>query len=104
LYGKTPSVHFLKVFGCIAYVKRLRPHLSKLDDRGQKVIFLGYEDGSKAYHFYDPTTKRVHVSRDAVFDEGARWDWGDDAPAVNEDSFTVVDDYELRRPRVETQA
>jgi transposase InsO family protein len=104
LYGKTPSVHFLKVFRCIAYVKRLRPHLSKLDDHGQKVIFLGYEDGSKVYRFYDPTTKRVHVSRDVVFDEGTQWDWGDDAPAVNEDSFTVADDYELHRPRVETQA
>jgi hypothetical protein len=72
-YKKSP-VHFLKVFGCVAYIKNLRPHLSKLDDRGQKVVFIGYQDGSKAYRFYDPVTKRVHVSRDAVFDESARWD------------------------------
>jgi hypothetical protein len=62
-------MHFLKVFGCLAYIKNLRPHLSKLDDRGQNVAFIGYQDGSKAYRFYDPVTKRVHVSRDAVFDE-----------------------------------
>jgi transposase InsO family protein len=73
-YGKKPTVHFLKVFGCVAYVKRLRPHLSKLEDRGQKVVFIGYQDGSKAYRFYDPVTERVHISRDAVFDERARWD------------------------------
>jgi hypothetical protein len=33
-YGKKPSVHLIKVFGCVAYIKRLRPHLGKLDDRG----------------------------------------------------------------------
>ena len=56
-YGKKPPVHFLKVFGCIAYIKRLRPHLTKLDDRGQKVVFIGYQSRSKAYRFYDPTTE-----------------------------------------------
>jgi transposase InsO family protein len=33
-YKKKPPVHFLKVFGCLAYIKNLHPHLSKLDDRG----------------------------------------------------------------------
>jgi hypothetical protein len=66
-------VRFLKVFGCVAYIKNLRPHHSKLDDRGQKVVFIGYQFGSKAYHFYDPVTERVHVSCDAIFDESARW-------------------------------
>ena len=56
-YGKKPPVHFLKVFGCVAYIKRLRPHLTKLDDRGQKVVFIGYQSRSKAYRFYDPTTE-----------------------------------------------
>jgi hypothetical protein len=54
-YKKKPHVHFLKVFGCVAYIKNLRPHLSKLDDRRQKVVFIGYQDGSKAYHFYNPS-------------------------------------------------
>jgi hypothetical protein len=54
-YKKKPPVHFLKVFGCLAYIKNLRPHLSKLDDRGQKVVFIGYQDGSKAYRFYNPS-------------------------------------------------
>ena len=96
-YGKKPPVHFLKVFGCVAYIKWLRPHLGKLDDRGQKVVFIGYENGSKAFRFYDPTTERVHVSRDAVFDEDTRWDWGSTASGVDEVPFTFEEEYELRR-------
>jgi hypothetical protein len=32
-------------------------------------VFIGYESGSKAWRFYNPSTKRVHVSRDVVFEE-----------------------------------
>jgi transposase InsO family protein len=95
-YGKKPPVHFLKVFGCLAYIKNVRPHLSKLDDRGQKVIFIDYQDGSKAYRFYDPIMQRIHVSREAVFDESARWDWGEASTASSEDSFMVEYNYDLR--------
>jgi len=89
LYGKKPPVYFLKVFGCIAYIKRLRPHLAKLDDHGQKVVFIVYQSGSKAYRFYDPTTERVHVSRDAIFDESARWEWADASTDLEQEPFTV---------------
>ncbi|CAA7393944.1 unnamed protein product [Spirodela intermedia] len=78
-HGKKPAVHHLKVFGCIAYVLNTTPHLKKLEDRGRKMIFIGYEYGSKAYQAYDPTTRRVHVTRDVVFDENAQWDWGSGA-------------------------
>lgn len=74
-HGKKPAVHYLRVFGCIAYVKNTRPGLKKLDDRSTKMVFIGYEEGSKAYRVYDPLTKRVYASRDVVFDEAASWDW-----------------------------
>jgi dTDP-4-dehydrorhamnose reductase len=32
------------------------------------MIFVGYELGSAAYRCYDPNTKCVHISRDAIFD------------------------------------
>jgi hypothetical protein len=95
-YKKKPPVHFLKVFGCVAYIKNLRPHLSKLDDHGQKVVFISYQDRSKVYRFYDPVTKRVHVSRDTIFNESARWDWGEALMAGSEDTFMVEYDYDLR--------
>jgi hypothetical protein len=74
-YGRRPAVHHLRTFGCIAYVKDTTPHLKKLDDRGRKGIFIGYEKGSKAYCVYDPITNRVIVTRNVVFDESASWKW-----------------------------
>jgi hypothetical protein len=67
--GKAPAVHHLRTFGCIAHVKVTTPNLKKLSDRSKKMIFVGYEPGSAAYRCYDPTTKRVHVTRDVIFDE-----------------------------------
>jgi hypothetical protein len=75
-YGKKPSVHHLRTFGCIAYVKNTTPHLRKLEDRGGRMIFVGYEKGTKAYRVYDAVTQHVHITRDVVFDEAAQWDWG----------------------------
>jgi hypothetical protein len=75
-YGKKPAAHHLHTFGCIAHVKNTSPHLKKLDDRSTKMIFVGYEPGTKAYRAYNPATGRVHITRDVVFDEAAQWDWG----------------------------
>lgn len=94
-YGKKPVVHFLKVFGCIAHVRDTRPHLKKLEDRSKPMVFIGHEEGSKAYRVYDPVEERVHITRDVVFDEAAQWDWddnanrGDPAAASTSDPFTV---------------
>jgi hypothetical protein len=94
-YGKKPAVHHLKTFGCIVYVKNTTPHLKKMEDRGRKMIFVGYERGSKAYRAFDPATKRVHVTRDVVFDESAQWDWSEGAKTStgtdhgDDDTFTI---------------
>ena len=53
-YNKKPVVHHFRVFGCVAYMKVARPHVAKLDPKGLKVVFIGYELGSKAYRLYDP--------------------------------------------------
>jgi hypothetical protein len=73
-HGRKPTVHHLRTFGCIVYVRNTTPHLKKLEDRGRKMIFIGYENGSKAYRAYDPIMKHVHVTRDVVFDEQTQWD------------------------------
>jgi len=53
-HGHMPNVAFLWTFGCIGHVKNTKPFLSKLVDRSTPMVFLGYEDGSKAYRLYDP--------------------------------------------------
>jgi hypothetical protein len=66
---KKPTVHHLWVFSCVAYMKITQPHLTNLDDRGLKMVFIRYEPGSKVYRLYNPTDGRVHVSHDVIFNE-----------------------------------
>ena len=42
----------------------------KLDDKSSKCIFLEYSAVSKAYRVYELKSKKVHVTRDVIFDEG----------------------------------
>jgi hypothetical protein len=92
-HRRKPVVHHLRTFGCIMYVPNTMPHLKKLEDHDRKMVFVGYESGSKGYRVYDPVTKCVHVTCDVVFDEQARWDWSsssDDGKQGNgNDVFTV---------------
>jgi Reverse transcriptase (RNA-dependent DNA polymerase)/Integrase core domain/GAG-pre-integrase domain len=74
-YKRKPRVDHFRVFGSIVHVKVTIPHQSKLADRSIKMILLGYEKGSKAYRVYNPITKKVHVTRDTVFEENKVWDW-----------------------------
>ena len=56
------------------------------------MIFVGYQPGTKGYRAYDPVTNRVTITRDAVFDENASWDWSSPDTPVNtfgDDSFAV---------------
>jgi hypothetical protein len=68
-YGKKPAVHHLNIFGCIVFVQNTKVNMKKLEDRGRRMIFVGYECRSKAYRAYDPVTKRVTITRDVIFDE-----------------------------------
>jgi hypothetical protein len=73
-HGRKPVMRHLRMFGC-------------------KMIFIGYKSGSKVYRVYDPITKRVHVTRDMVFNGQAQWDWGsggdDGKPGGGNNVFTV---------------
>jgi hypothetical protein len=68
-------VSYFFTFGCVAHVKQGSKHLGKLEDRNTMMVFIGYEPGSKAWRFYNPMMRRIHVSRDAVFEEDRAWEW-----------------------------
>jgi hypothetical protein len=53
------------------------------------MVLFGYEPGSAAYRVYDPFGGHVHISRDMVFDEGARWDWEKTSGTPDAPSFHV---------------
>ena len=46
----------------------------KLDKKGQKCIFVGYSEDTKAYKLYDPVARKVIISRDVQFVENESWD------------------------------
>src|SRR5258707_1575654 len=69
LFNKMPDVHYFKAFGCLAWVyipKELRKN--KLDPRSEKMTFVGYDIGSKAYKFMRKDNA-VFTAAHALFDE-----------------------------------
>lgn len=68
-----PDVRVLQTFGCVGNAKIAHPQLKKHDDRSTPMVFIGYKTGSKAYKMYGRVSKHVHVSRDVVINEDARW-------------------------------
>ncbi|GKU89839.1 hypothetical protein SLEP1_g3924 [Rubroshorea leprosula] len=112
--GRRPAIDYFRIFGCIAYAHVPDQKMSKLDDKGEKCIFLGVSDQSKAYRLYSPLTKKVIISRDVVFDEASTWSWteksrqkipadfenGEDVTVQNSEGQTSAD-LEVSRQRAE---
>ena len=40
---------------------------SKLDNKAEKSIFVGYKDAIKGYKLWNPVTRKVVYNRDVVF-------------------------------------
>ncbi|SRR6266480_359016 len=71
--GQRPDLSYLRVFGCDAYALIPKEHRSKLDDKSEKCILLGYGDTTVHYKLWNPCTKRVVVATDVEFnDRGLR--------------------------------
>jgi hypothetical protein len=91
-HGRKPAVGFFRTFRCVGFVKDKNPDLKKLGDRSALMVFIGYSKGAKAYRMLQPSTRRVHVSCDVVFNENRGWSWtsgaGNGEPATQRD-FTV---------------
>ena len=58
-----------KVFGCTCFVRYVRPHVSKLDPKSLKCIFVGYSRVQKGYRCYCLTLRSYFVSIDVAFFE-----------------------------------
>lgn len=96
-HGFKPGVGHLKIFGCLAYSHIPDQKRGKLDNKSEKVIFIGYSENSKAYKLYNPISNKVIISRDVVFDEEKGWDeslgkTSKDGPIIDEDASTRYDD------------
>ncbi|KAB2625515.1 hypothetical protein D8674_017175 [Pyrus ussuriensis x Pyrus communis] len=64
----------------------------KLEENSHKCIFVGYGASEKGYRLFDPISRKIVLSRDVIFDEGASWNWN-----CNEDTgitFPVSNDHQ----------
>jgi hypothetical protein len=73
--GLKPSVDHFRIFGCISHVHVPDSRRVKLDAKSFKCILLGVSEESKAYRLFNPTTNKIIVSRDVVFEEDQQWCW-----------------------------
>jgi hypothetical protein len=96
--GYKPSVAHLRIFGCLAYSQVPESKRKKLDDRGEKCIFLGYSEESKAYKLYNPLTKKSVVSRDVIFDEESVWSWRDEDKAKEQQVLEEPEELSRKAP------
>ena len=60
-----------RVFGRTCFVQDVRPHVSKLDLKSLKCIFLDYSRVRKGYRCYCPSLRRYLVSARVTFLENA---------------------------------
>jgi hypothetical protein len=67
LYGYVPDYSSFKVFGYTCFI--FRPHVErgKLSSRSSICVFLGYGEGKKWYHCFDPITQKLYVFHHVVF-------------------------------------
>ncbi len=67
--GKKPNVSHVKVFHCITYMHVPDEKKSKLDPKANKCIFTGYFLERKGYRCFKPSTYKLQVSINVVFNE-----------------------------------
>ena len=68
-YGHKPNISHLKVFGCAAYSHVPNTERRKLDEKAQRMCFIGYSKNPKGYRLIDMNTDKIVLRRDVVFNE-----------------------------------
>ncbi|SDA05397.1 BZ3501_MvSof-1269-A2-R1_Chr12-1g03381 [Microbotryum saponariae] len=65
--GDHTTASVLHPFGCTAWLTVAPELRSKLDPKAVRVLFTGYDLASKAFRFYDTTTQKIILGRNATF-------------------------------------
>ncbi|GMF49394.1 unnamed protein product [Phytophthora fragariaefolia] len=68
-YNRIPSMQYMKVFGCSAYVHITKQYRDKLDARARLCMYLGVPDHKKGYRLMDLNSHAIVYSRDVIFKE-----------------------------------
>ena len=68
-YGKKPNLQHIRVFGCMVYTHVPEGKRKKLDNKAQKLRFIGYTDTASNYKVWDEKTRRCYIRHDVIFNE-----------------------------------
>lgn len=68
-YNRKPSLSHARVFGSIAYVHVLKKNRRPFTSKMVKCIMVGYHSEHIGYRLWNPTSKKIIISRDVKFDE-----------------------------------
>ena len=88
--GEKPEVGHLRIFGCQVYIHVSKEKRMKMEPSGNKGVFVGYSETSKAYRIYIPGTRLIEVSRDVTFYEDSSFRWSREFPIVEEEDVEIT--------------
>lgn len=63
-HGRKPNFTYLQEFGTLVYAHIPKDQRKKLDNTSEKLVFVGYELGSKGYRLLDVKTHKIKINRD----------------------------------------
>nr|GEU77673.1 retrovirus-related Pol polyprotein from transposon TNT 1-94 [Tanacetum cinerariifolium] len=67
--GRTPSLSFMRLFGCPVTILNTKDHLSKFDGKANEGFFVGYSINSKAFRVFNSRTRIVEENLHIRFNE-----------------------------------
>ncbi|GJY09151.1 putative ribonuclease H-like domain-containing protein [Tanacetum coccineum] len=66
-HGRTPSLSFMRPFGCPVTILNTLDHLGKFDGKADEGFFVGYSVSSKAFRVFNTRTRIVEESLHITF-------------------------------------
>nr|GFC34446.1 hypothetical protein [Tanacetum cinerariifolium] len=87
-HGRTPTLSFMRPFGCLVTILNTKDHLGKFDGKADEGFFVGYYLNSKAFRVFNSRTRIVEENLHIRFSEstpnvvGSRLDWLSDIDAL----------------------
>nr|GEV44254.1 retrovirus-related Pol polyprotein from transposon TNT 1-94 [Tanacetum cinerariifolium] len=117
--GRTPSLSFMKLFGCHVTFLNTLDHLGKFDGKSDEGFFVRYSLNNKAFRVYNIRTRKVkenlHIrfleDKPSIAGNGPQWLFDiDDDNGVNKDnginahekSANSINDVNTVRPNINT--
>ncbi|GKD42763.1 putative ribonuclease H-like domain-containing protein, partial [Tanacetum coccineum] len=70
-HGRTPTLSFMRPFGCPVTILNTIDHLGKFDGKADEGFFVGYSLNSKAFRVFNSRTRIVKENLHIMFSENA---------------------------------